>query len=152
MYFKDVFWPHSFSQFEPCWLHVSRGSLRSEGGVQRRTLGQSGSRLVSISSSEPIFSLWGGQRDRGLSGDVSRHPHSFSHSLTHSLQHFLPDLTVVERVTPAHLHRSHDQVLLEDVWAQRPVEILTLLQRDLQDAQHEAQDRTWGDKHWSNHR
>lgn len=62
---------------------------------------------------------------------------------TDSLEDTFPHFAVVEGVAPAHLHRSHDDVLLENVRAQLPVQVLALVQRDLENAQHERQDGAW---------
>jgi len=49
----------------------------------------------------------------------------------------LPGLAVIEGVVPAHLYSTNDDVLLEDVWTQLPVKIITLVQRDLEHTEHE---------------
>lgn len=56
----------------------------------------------------------------------------------YSLQNFLPDLAVVEGVIPAHLHGTHNDVLPEDIRAQLSVQLLTLTERNMIYAQHEA--------------
>jgi len=72
--------------------------------------------------------------------------HSFPPPFTHdSLEDLLPDLAVVEGVLPAHLHGAHDAVLLEDVRAQPAVHLVALAEGELEEAQHEAQNSTWGE-------
>ena len=61
------------------------------------------------------------------------------------LEDLLPGLAVVERVVPAHLHRAHQAVLLEDVGAQLPVHVFTLAEGVLEQTQHEAQYSAWGE-------
>lgn len=60
------------------------------------------------------------------------------------LEDVFPCLAVIESMAPAHLHSADNDVLFEDVWAQLPVEIITLVQWDLEYTQHEPKYSTWG--------
>lgn len=59
------------------------------------------------------------------------------------LEDVLPYLAVIKGVAPAHLDGAHDDILLEDVGAEPPVHLLALLERDLEDSQHEGQNGAW---------
>ena len=59
-------------------------------------------------------------------------------------QYLLPGLCVVIGVAPAHLHRSHQGVLPEHVGAEASVHVLTLLQGEAGQAEHEGQDSPCG--------
>jgi len=54
------------------------------------------------------------------------------------LEDLLPNLAVIVRVTPAHFHCAHNQVLFKDIRSQLPIEFLTLIQRDLEHTQHKG--------------
>ena len=59
-------------------------------------------------------------------------------------QYLLPGRGVVIRVAPAHLHRAHQGVLPEHVGAEASVHVLTLLQGEAGQAEHEGQDSPCG--------
>ena len=59
-------------------------------------------------------------------------------------QYLLPGLGVVIRVAPAHLHRAHQGVLAEHVGAEASVHVLTLLQGEPGQAEHEGQHSACG--------
>lgn len=61
-----------------------------------------------------------------------------SESIPCILQYFLPDLGVIVRVTPAHLHGANQRVLPKHFRAKTTIHVSTLLQRKMGQTQHEG--------------
>lgn len=62
------------------------------------------------------------------------------------LQYRLPDLGVIVRVTPAHLHGANQRILLKHLWAEATIHISAFLQREMRQAQHEGEDGAFAER------